>query len=169
MTISSGLRVGSINPLAVVMDFAGFYLSKSVNGELSRTICPNESHRLPFMTLRDLLFELRQLHNVFHFRIGSCPDGPFNKYAPICPPCHRVGASKKASATPRPSLNFVDPAQGMKARRAKTIERCIQFKSGDGPGSRQPDRSHARRRHHFMTDPRERTVVSATTRMIKMP
>ena len=38
-------------------------------------------------------------------------------------PAHRVGLTKRVGATRRPSMILVEPAPGMKARRAETIER----------------------------------------------
>jgi len=55
-------------------------------------------------------------------------------------PANEVGPSKNVGAQHRPCQNIVEPAPGMKARRAETIELKVQFKSGDGLGSRQPGR-----------------------------
>ena len=53
-------------------------------------------------------------------------------------PAHRVGPSKRAGASRRPRLIPDEPAPGMEARRAETIElKEIKVRS-DGLGSRQP-------------------------------
>jgi hypothetical protein len=53
-------------------------------------------------------------------------------------PAHEVGPSENVGAQHRPCQNIVEPAPGMEARRAETIERRELFKNGDGLGSRQP-------------------------------
>ena len=53
-------------------------------------------------------------------------------------PANEVGPSKNVGAKHRPSLILVEPAPGMEARRAETIElKEIKVKS-DGLGLRQP-------------------------------
>ena len=54
-------------------------------------------------------------------------------------PANEVGPSRKVGASRRPRQNIDEPAPGMEARRAETIELKDRFKNGDGLGTRQPD------------------------------
>jgi hypothetical protein len=44
-------------------------------------------------------------------------------------PANEVGPSKRVGASRRPCRNIDEPAPGMEARRAETIERKDQFKN----------------------------------------
>ena len=54
-------------------------------------------------------------------------------------PANEVGPSRNVGAQHHPRQNIDEPAPGMEARRAETIEQRDCFKNGDGLGTRQPD------------------------------
>ena len=57
----------------------------------------------------------------------------------VAHPANEVGPSRNVGALRRPCQNIDEPAPGMEARRAETIELKDRFKNGDGLGTRQPD------------------------------
>ena len=54
-------------------------------------------------------------------------------------PANEVGTSKNVGAQHRPCQNIVEPAPGMEARRAETINHIELIVQREGLGSRQPD------------------------------
>ena len=89
--------------------------------------------------------------------------GPPQRAEKGAPPTLRTGSAllKNVAAKRRPLLHFDEPAPGMKARRAETIEHKVLFKNGDGLGSRQPGRVHAGRTYsrnvQILTRPLDKT------------